>query len=146
MRRCLLHTAGVLAERHQLARVRVKGHRAREEPGDAAIRAEDEVDDVELTDLSQPQLVGVEAFVAAHGVDRVGRPDPFQQSLAAQPLVGARVVGRHAELVAPKEVHHEPVDRLGCPPRPAARNRLGPSHLPRGQCRTLRRAGRQRPR
>jgi hypothetical protein len=78
-----------------------------------AVGPEAEVDDVEVAELTDPQLVGLGPLVAAHRVDGVGRADPLEQRLPAQSLVGVGGVGRHAALVAPVHVDLPPVDLLG---------------------------------
>ena len=84
---------GVLVAGHQLAGIGVEGRRFREQRRGMAVGPQAEVDDVELADLAEPQLVGVGALVAAHRVHGVGGPDPLQQGLAPQALVGVGVVG-----------------------------------------------------
>ena len=110
---------GVFAERDELARVGVKGFRPREKARRMAVSSQPQVDDVELAQLAEPQLVGIEAFVAAHGVHGVGSADALQQRMAAKQLVGIRVVRGHATFVAPEEVDYQPVDRLGAVDREA---------------------------
>ena len=78
-----------------VASERVEGS---EPVGDVTVRSHAQVHEVEAPGLGHPLLVGVGALLAAHGVDGVGRPHPFQERLAAEHREGAQEADR-AEVV-----------------------------------------------
>ena len=106
---------GVGAERvvvHDDQPARIGGQRRGlgEQRRGVPVGAEPEVDEVELAELADAQLVRVGALLAAHREVGVGRADPIEQRLAAEPVVRRRVVEGDAALVAPVDVDLPPVD------------------------------------
>src|SRR5687767_15157070 len=82
----------------------------RKQRSGVAVRAEAQMDDVEVLPLMEQRLVRFDALLATHWIDAANGSNPLEERLSGESFVGMRRLGWHAPLVAPKDVDASPVD------------------------------------